>query len=143
MAVTSDGKTLYLAAFGSSKIGVFDTSALENNTFDPTVISANYIPVSGGGPSGIVLDGPRQRLYVMTRFDDSVKVIDLTTKQEIAALALPNPEPASVVQGRPMLYDATRFSGNGEASCSSCHIFGDNDDLAWELVNPAKQVTKT
>ena len=27
MAVTADGKTLYVAAFGSSKIGVFDTSS--------------------------------------------------------------------------------------------------------------------
>jgi YVTN family beta-propeller protein len=78
----------------------------------------------------------RGRLYVMTRFDNSVKVIDLATKQEIANATLPNPEPASVVQGRPLLYDATRFSGNGEASCASCHIFGDNDDLAWDLGNP-------
>jgi hypothetical protein len=41
-----------------------------------------------------------------------------------------------------MLYDATRFSGNGEASCSSCHIFGDNDDLSWDLGNPDATVTK-
>ena len=59
MAVSRDGKTLYLAAFGSSKIGVFDTTALRNNTFDPRQISANYIPVSGGGPSGLVLDEVR------------------------------------------------------------------------------------
>jgi DNA-binding beta-propeller fold protein YncE len=142
MAVTRDGSTLYLAAFGSSKIGVFDTAALESDSFDPTAISANYIPVSGGGPSGVVLDEPRRRLYVMTRFDDAVKVIDLVSRQEIAALPLPNPEPASVVKGRPMLYDTTRFSGNGEASCSSCHIFGDNDDLAWDLGNPDNPVTK-
>ncbi len=141
MAVSSDGKTLYVAAFGSSKIGVFDTTALENNTFDPTVISANYIPVSGGGPSGVVLDEARNRLYVMTRFDDAVKVVDLNVNQEIAQLPLPNPEPASVVQGRPMLYDATRFSGNGEASCASCHIFGDMDDIAWDLGNPDNPVT--
>ena len=25
---------------------------------------------------------------------------------------------------------------NGEASCSSCHIFGDMDDLGWDLGNP-------
>jgi DNA-binding beta-propeller fold protein YncE len=142
MAVTRDGTTLYLAAFGSSKIGVFDTAALESDSFDPTVTSANYLPVSGGGPSGVVLDEPRHRLYVMTRFDDSVKVIDLVSRREIAALPLPNPEPASVVKGRPMLYDTTRFSGNGEASCSSCHIFGDNDDLAWDLGNPDNLVTK-
>jgi DNA-binding beta-propeller fold protein YncE len=136
MAVTSNGRTLYVAAFGSGKIGAFDTTQLETGTFDPRTASANYITVSGGGPSGLALDEVRGRLYVMTRFDNSVKVIDLATKQEIANAMLPNPEPASVVQGRPMLYDATRFSGNGEASCASCHIFGDNDDLAWDLGNP-------
>src|SRR5262245_49708002 len=136
MAVTSNGQTLFVAAFGSQKIGVFDTTALENNTFDPRTASANYIPVSGGGPRGLALDEVRGRLYVLTRFDNSVKVIDLATKQEIGTAALPNPEPASVVEGRPLLYDATRFSGNGEASCASCHIFGDMDDLAWDLGNP-------
>jgi DNA-binding beta-propeller fold protein YncE len=143
MAVTSDGRTLFLAAFGSSKIGVFDTASLENNTFDPTTASANYITVSGGGPSGLALDEARGRLYVMTRFDNSVKVIDLASKQQIAQAPLPNPEPASVVEGRPFLYDATRFSGNGEASCASCHIFGDMDDLAWDLGNPDERVTKS
>jgi DNA-binding beta-propeller fold protein YncE len=142
MAVTSDGRTLYLAAFGSSKIGVFDTGTLETDTFDPRAISSNYIPVSGGGPSGVVLDEVRGRLYVMTRFDNSVKVIDLVSQQEVARSALPNPEPPSVVAGRPMLYDATRFSGNGEASCASCHIFGDTDDIAWDLGNPDEVVTK-
>jgi hypothetical protein len=142
MAVTSDGRTLFLAAFGSKKIGVFDTAALENDSFDPRLASANYLTVSGGGPSGLALDEARGRLYVMTRFDNSVKVIDLATKQEIAQAALPNPEPASVVEGRPFLYDATGFSGNGEASCASCHIFGDMDDLAWDLGNPDAPVTK-
>ena len=142
MAVSSNGTTLYVTAFGSSKVGVFNTAALEANTFDPTAASANYLPVSGGGPSGLALDEVRNRLYVMTRFDNAVKVIDLATKQEIAGLTLPNPEPASVVQGRPMLYDATRFSGNGEASCASCHIFGDNDDIAWDLGNPDDLVKK-
>jgi len=136
MAVTGNGQTLFVAAFGSSKIGVFDTTQLRTNTFDPTVISANYIPVSGGGPSGLLLDEPRGRMYVMTRFDNAVKVINLATKTELGALALPNPEPASVVTGRQGLYDATNFSGNGEAACASCHIFGDNDDLAWDLGNP-------
>lgn len=142
MAVSSDGNTLYVAAFGSGKVGVFNTTALENNTFDPRAISANYIPVSGGGPSGLVLDEARGRLYVMTRFDNSVKVIELGTKQEIARSDMPNPEPISVIEGRPMLYDATRFSGNGETSCASCHIFGDVDDLAWDLGNPDDVVTK-
>jgi DNA-binding beta-propeller fold protein YncE len=59
MQVTCDGHTLYVAAFGSSKIGVFDTAALENDTFSPD--AANHVMVSGGGPSGLVLDEARGR----------------------------------------------------------------------------------
>jgi YVTN family beta-propeller protein len=140
MAVSPDGGTLYVAAFGSSRIGVFDTVALEGDTFDPTVASADYIDVSGGGPSGLVLDSTNQRLYVLTRFDDGVSVIDLTSGAETAKLPLHNPEPASVVAGRRFLYDADFTSSNGEASCSSCHIFGDMDDLAWDLGNPDDEV---
>ncbi|MGH8175406.1 MAG: YncE family protein [Steroidobacter sp.] len=141
MAVSSDGASLYVAAFGSSRIGVFDTAALENNSFDPRAASANYISVSGGGPSGLVLDEARNRLYVMTRFDNSVKAINLATRGEIANATLPNPEPASVVQGRSLLYDANFSSANGEASCASCHIFADKDELAWDLGNPDDLVT--
>ena len=50
MAVTGDGATLYVAALGSSKVGVFDTAQLENDTFVPS--AASQIPVSGGGPTG-------------------------------------------------------------------------------------------
>ena len=39
-----------------------------------------------------------------------------------------------------MLYDANLTSSNGEASCSSCHIFGDMDDLGWDLGNPDDNV---
>jgi DNA-binding beta-propeller fold protein YncE len=136
MAVSSDGLKLYVAAFGSSKVGVFDTATLENNSFDPTLQSAQYLPVSGGGPGGLVLDEARNRLYVLTRFDNSVSVIDLGTSTETSHVALFNPEPAAVVTGRPFLYDAVATSSNGEASCSSCHTFGDMDQLAWDLGNP-------
>jgi YVTN family beta-propeller protein len=138
MAVTSNGSTLYVAAFGSSKIGIFSTSALENGTFTPD--SANHIAVSGGGPSGLVLDEPRGRLYVLTRFNNSVAVVDTAAKVEIASISLHNPEPAAVVDGRPFLYDASFTSSNGEASCSSCHVFGDFDSLGWDLGDPDGQV---
>ncbi|HET7863914.1 MAG TPA: hypothetical protein VFL86_05845, partial [Burkholderiaceae bacterium] len=141
MAVTGDGKILLVAAFGSSKIGVFRTSELETDTFDPRAASANYIPVSGGGPSGMVLDEARGRLYVTTRFDNAVKVIDLGSRAELATMSMPNPEPANITEGRPLLYDATRASANGENACASCHPFGDMDHLAWDLGNPDDVVT--
>ncbi len=134
MAVTSDGQTLYVAAFGSQKIGVFDITTLENDNFAPS--SANHIALSGGGPTGVVLDEANDRLYVATRFDNSISVIDTLTKTEVAHLATYNPEPANILDGRPVLYDAVNTSSNGEASCSSCHVFGDVDSLAWDLGNP-------
>ena len=133
MVVASDG-TLYLAAFGSSKVGVFSTAELEGDTFTPD--PAHHIQVSGGGPAGLALDEAHHRLYVLTRFDNAVKVIDTTNNTEIAQHPLFNPEPPSVVQGRHFHYDARLTSSNGEASCSSCHVFGDFDSLAWDLGNP-------
>jgi DNA-binding beta-propeller fold protein YncE len=134
MAVTSDGATLYVAAFGSSKVGVFSTAALENDTFVPN--SASHITVSGGGPTGLVLDEPRGRLYVLTRFDDSISIVNTALNVEEGHVPLHNPEPAVIREGRPFLYDAVHTSSNGEASCASCHIFGNMDDLAWDLGNP-------
>ncbi len=138
--VSSDGNTLYVPAFGSSKIGVFSTAAIEDanfeSNFDPTTASANYITTTGGGPAGLVLDEVNDRLYVLTRFDNTVHVIDPVTKATVQSLSLFNPEPTSVVTGRQFLYDAQITSANGEASCSSCHIFGDFDSLAWNLGNP-------
>ncbi len=134
MVLSADGSTLYVAAFGSSKVGIFQTAQLENDTFTPS--SANHISVSGGGPSGLALDAAHQRLYVLTRFDNGIGVVDTNTNTEVDHLSLYNPEPASVINGRQFLYDANLTSSNGEASCSSCHIFGDLDSLAWDLGNP-------
>jgi DNA-binding beta-propeller fold protein YncE len=142
LVVSPDGTRLYVAAFGSSKVGVFDVASLEADSFDPSLASAGHLAVSGGGPAGLALDAARDRLYVLTRFDNAVSVIDLATGTEASHVALPNPEPAELVDGRRFLYDAAHTSSNGEASCSSCHVFGDLDQLAWDLGNPDDVVTK-
>jgi YVTN family beta-propeller protein len=137
MALADDG-TLYVAAFGSSKVGRFPAAALEADTFTPD--SATHIEVSGGGPTGLALDADGGRLYVLTRFDNAVKVVDTTSGDEIAQHPLHNPEPPEIVEGRPFLYDARFTSSNGEASCSSCHVFADFDSLGWDLGNPDEPV---
>ncbi len=138
MAISSDGKTLYVAAFGSSKVGVFDTAKLENDSFVPD--ANNHIAVTGGGTSGLVLDEAKQRLYVMNRFDNAISIVDTVTNTETSHTPLFNPEPAKVVAGRHFLYDANFGSSNGEASCASCHVFGDFDSLAWDLGDPESEV---
>jgi MYXO-CTERM domain-containing protein len=143
LVVSGDGATLYVAAFGSSRVGVIDTASLEDGSFDPTSASASYLEVSGGGPAGLALDETRDVLYVLTRFDNAIAIVDLGAGREIDKVRMHNPEPAHVIYGRPFLYDARLTSSNGEASCASCHIFGDTDHLAWDLGDPDEPVTRS
>ncbi len=139
MAVTANGKTLYVAALGSDEVGVFSTAELENDTFVPS--AASHIAVSGGGPTGLVLDEERGQLYVLTRFDDGISVLDTRSRVETAHVLMHNPEPSTVVAGRRFLYDARLSSSHGDSACASCHVFGDFDSLAWDLGNPDERVT--
>jgi YVTN family beta-propeller protein len=140
MAITGDGTTLYVAAFGSQKIGIIDTAALAlapgaPGAYTPNV--ADQIQLSAGGPGGVALDEANGRLYVLTRFDDGISIVDTNARAESGHLQLHSPESATIVNGRKFLYDSRFSSSNGEASCASCHIFGDFDSLAWDLGDPA------
>ncbi|MGY0218354.1 YncE family protein [Endozoicomonadaceae bacterium StTr2] len=143
MRVSADGKTLYVTAIGSGKIAVYNTADLENDRlwaepgkgFDPAKASARHIKVPNG-PMGLLLDEKKQQLYVFSRYNNAVNVVGLEDGQVHQTVAMYNPEPQKVVAGRSMLYDADYGSSNGEASCASCHIFGDMDQLAWNLGNP-------
>jgi len=130
----ADGTTLYVAAFGSSKIGRFTTTELEADTFIPD--ESSHIELSGGGPAAIVLDETRGLLYAYTRFDHALAIVDLEREIELFSIPLADREPAHLKDGRSILYDAKFSSQNGEASCSACHIFGDLDSLAWNLGDP-------
>ncbi len=134
MAFSNNGETLYVAALGSSKIGVFRTSALEDDTFQPS--AGDHIEVTGGGPTAVVLDPSGRRLYALTRFNNAISIIDTAARRELTQVPMHNPEPASVVNGRRFLYDARHTSSHGDSACASCHVFGDFDSLAWDLGNP-------
>ncbi len=126
---SSDGVTAYVAAMGSNNVGVFD-SALTRTTINDTI-------EVGQGPTGLSLDEPRDRLYVMNKFDGSISVVDLLTETELAQVQLFDPTPQAIVVGRKHLYDTHKNSGLGQASCASCHIDARTDRLAWDLGDPA------
>ena len=134
MALSVDGNTLYAAAFGSNKIAFIDTAELNQAGFTPD--AADHLLLPGGGPSGLALSPDGKLLVAYTRFDNSLVVIDTQERRIVSTLALYNPEPEEVVNGRKFLYDASLTSANGVNACASCHWFGDNDALAWDLGNP-------
>lgn len=139
MAITPDGTTLYTAVLGNDKVVIHDTQELEADSFYPDAV--DQIAVSGGGPTGLALDHGNERLYVLTRFDNGISIIDTDTREEVDHLTMHNPEPANIVAGRRFLYDATLTSSHGDSACASCHIFGDNDQLAWDLGDPDGDVS--
>jgi len=134
MAVSRDGRKLYVVAQGSSKLAIYDTAALESGAAPP--LASNQVALTGGGPTGVVLDEPKGIAFVLTRFDDSISIVDLGSKKEMAHIKMFNPEPTTVTAGRQFLYDASRTSALGDQACASCHIGGDFDGLAWDLGNP-------
>lgn len=138
VAVGADGETVYVAALGSNRIAALSAAALRDEEFVPAATAG--VTLAGGGPTGLVLDEPRGRLYVATRFDNGVSSIDLESWSERQRVAFFDAEPALVRRGRRFLYDAVETSSNGEATCASCHVFGDFDGLAWDLGDPDGRV---
>jgi YVTN family beta-propeller protein len=132
IAWTSDGTRGYVAGMGSRNLVVIDA---EGNRLRPLPIEL------GEGPCGLALDEPRQRLYVFNRFSSSLSVVDTATETVIHAVLLFDPTPLAVSAGRRHLYDTRRTSGLGQASCASCHVDARLDRLAWDLGNPAGEMS--
>ncbi len=128
IAVSNDGNTLYAAAFGSNKLAFISTDKLTQTDY--------VADASEHGPSGLALSPDGMRIAVYARFDNSVVLVNTETRTVTTREVLFNPEPEYIVAGRPFLYDATLTSANGVNACSSCHLFADNDGLAWDLGNP-------
>jgi YVTN family beta-propeller protein len=120
----TDG-TLYVAATGSAKVGVLG----------PTGVVQARIAV-GQGPTGLALNPTGRLLYVLNRFDETVSIVDTTTRAQLATVPVGfNPEPDNIRRGRHGLYDAT-LSAHGDLACASCHANGHRDGIAWDLGSP-------
>ncbi len=121
--------TLYVAATSSAKVGVLNSQG--------EVQSRIWV---GQGPTGLALNAARNLLYVLNRFDETVTIVDLATRVQIATSPIGfNPEPDTVRNGRRFLYD-TSLSAHGDLSCASCHQNGHRDGLAWDLGDPQGQI---
>src|SRR6185295_6942898 len=90
----------------------------------------------GQGPTGLVLDAARSRIYCLNRFDATVSVIDTATDSEFGRVGFYDPTSDVIKTGRPFLYDAHLTSVLGNASCAGCHVDAAMDTEAWDLGDP-------
>lgn len=148
VAFEPNGTALYTAAFGSDRVARLDNAGniLARIEIGNAPGSAAD-PRNKRGPRGLALNASTHRLYVHNRISNTISIVDTSNDsvlKEIPAGSY-DPTPAVIRNGRGFLYD-TKLSGNGNASCATCHVDGDNDLLAWDLGDPGgvmKAVTLT
>jgi YVTN family beta-propeller protein len=132
MVWSSDGTRGYITGMGSGNLIIVDAQGNRVGTNGPISL--------GEGASSLALDEGRNNLYVYNRFDGSISTVNLSDQTVRASLALFDPTPAVIKQGRPFLYDTHLTSGLGQASCASCHVDARFDGLAWDLGNPTSTI---
>ena len=110
-----------------------------NNVIKTTTASQRLATIDvGQGPTGLALDVPRSRLYVLNRFDGTISVINTANDTKVGGdIGFFDPTPAVVKNGRPFLYDAHLTSNLGQASCAGCHVDANRDTEDWDLGDPA------
>ena len=131
------GNELFVAAFGTDRIGVVDSTG--------TVIArveigdtpgATVAPRTKRGPRGLAHHPTHGTLYVLNRLSNTMSIVDTASRTEVREMSLVfDPTPTALKEGRGFLYDC-KLSGNGTASCAVCHIDGTTDNLAWDLGDP-------
>lgn len=137
MTWSTDGSRAWLTAIGSRKLFQVDGTCQSAACIFGANRAAPEAVEVGEGPTGVVFDEARDRLYVLNRISHSLAVVEASTLSLIAQRPLHDPSPAATREGRRFLYDGIDSSRHGDAACSSCHISGDMDGLAWDLGNPA------
>jgi DNA-binding beta-propeller fold protein YncE len=144
------GRYLYIAAFGTDRIGIFDTSVGQNKVtgmieIDPEAIGSIVNSATKRGPRGLALlpgSGGANILYVLNRISNTISIVNLSGSAVTSEIATGSfdPTPVAIRNGRGFLYDH-KLSGNGTGACASCHVDGDMDMLAWNLGNPDGSMT--
>jgi len=123
----SAGTSGYVAGMGSNNVVLIDAAGSRTE--------ASPIEV-GEGPTGLVLDEGRDRLYVLNRFSGDISVIDTETNSVTSTVSFFDPTPEEIKVGRKHLYDTHKNSGLGQISCASCHVDARMDRLGWDLGAP-------
>jgi len=139
------GRYLYIAAFGTDRVGIFDTSTNTVAGFieiNPQATGAIVNSTTKRGPRGLAYNSGANLLYVLNRISNTISIVNLngnTVTAEIPTGSF-DPTPTVILNGRGFLYDH-KLSGNGTGACASCHIDAEMDLLAWNLGNPYGDMT--
>ncbi len=130
-ASTPTGDLAFVGSLGSSRVLVLDADTLAEVAEIPTPML----------PLGLAVDEDAGLLYILSRGAKNISAHLIASgfpRVERPVDFAYDPEPVAVNRGRRLMYDARTETGvgNGNSSCATCHIFGDDDQLAWDLGDP-------
>lgn len=133
-----NGKSLYVAAFGTDRVARI---GVNGEVLSRIQIGNAQNSRQKRGPRGLALKPDVSRLYVLNRISNTISVVNTGNESEISEIPVGtfDPTPLVLKEGRGFLYDA-KLSGNGTASCASCHIDSEADMLAWDLGDPGGEL---
>lgn len=120
---------IWVTAYGSDRIARLTTNgAIEAR------ININTNNGTMRGPRAFASAPNSHRLYVQNSLSNTISIINTSNDEIVAEVPVGtfDPTPEFVRYGRQFLYSAN-LSGNGTASCASCHIDGEDDHLSWNL----------
>ncbi len=128
VAWSADGQRAYVTSLTSDRLAVVDPNA------GADAIVARVPTVAG--PSAVVEDAARGRLYVVGRFRNQLQTLSAATLQPLHTIGIGfDPTPDAIVNGRKFFYGGFT-SGHGDQACATCHVSGDFDAIAWDLGDP-------
>jgi YVTN family beta-propeller protein len=94
MAITQDGRTVYVSGDGSSSLDVIDT------TTDKVVKTINV----GKAPNGVALTPDNRLLLVTVYGEDRIAFVDTSTQSVIGTLAVPKPHTVTISPNGKLAY---------------------------------------
>lgn len=148
VAITDDGKRLYVAISGTHELGHVDLDGLHQLLDDEDRaaltgdLSGLYrtevvrrTPIDGKGPRGVAVSPDGRMVAAGVFFTGHVALIDAASGRITATVPLgEQPPPDPVRMGERVFHDGTRCY-QGWLSCATCHPDGRVDGLNWDLLN--------
>src|SRR5207247_2472774 len=117
IAFSADGSRAYVTSLADDKLAVLDPNGAAGST-----VLARVPTVAG--PTGVVVDDARGRLYVVGRFRNQLQTLSTADFSQIALTGIGfDPTPDAMVSGRRFFYGGFT-SGHGDQACATCHLFG-------------------
>src|SRR4029453_11069150 len=109
-AWSADGLRLYVTSLASNRVAVLDPAV-------PHAVKARVPGVAG--PTGIVVDDARGRIYVVGRYHNQLQTLSTADFSQVGMTSIGfDPTPDVIVNGRKFFYGGFT-SGHGDQACAT------------------------